>query len=27
MHMGQRSRAVFRAHRYASDSGFIRGRA
>ncbi len=26
-HMGQKSRAVFRAHRYASDSGFIRGRA
>ena len=27
IHMGQRSRAVFRAHRYASDSGFIRNRA
>jgi len=26
-HLGQRSRAVFRAHRYAPDSGFIRGRA
>jgi hypothetical protein len=25
-HMGQNSRAVFRAHRYASDSGFVRGR-
>jgi hypothetical protein len=25
-HMGQKSRAVFRAHRYASDSGFVRGR-
>ena len=27
LHMGQESRAVFRAHRYAADSGFIRGRA
>ncbi len=26
-HMGQKSRAVFRAHRYASDSPFIQGRA
>ena len=26
-HLEQRSRAVFRAHRYAADSGFIRGRA
>lgn len=26
-HLGQPSRAVFRAHRYASGSGFIRGRA
>ena len=25
-HMGQKSRAVFRAHRYASDSPFIQGR-
>jgi hypothetical protein len=25
-HMGQRSRAVFRAHRYSVDSGFIRNR-
>jgi hypothetical protein len=25
-HLGQRSRAVFRAHRYAADSGFIQTR-
>jgi hypothetical protein len=26
-HLGQNSRAVFRAHRYAGGSGFVRGRA